>query len=92
MTYLDQVVLAPPNSIERRITGVTSEARRRGFTVPKEANEAAWRALKPLRLDKGRQQRGRGKAAAITPNDLRKMANAPSRGHRCRRPGGGAAS
>ncbi|MFE4829823.1 hypothetical protein [Streptomyces sp. NPDC056672] len=77
VTYLDQVVEAPPNTIERRITGVTSEARRHGYTVPKEATEAARRALKPLRLDKRRQQRGRGKATAITPNDLRKMANAP---------------
>ncbi|MCX4231803.1 hypothetical protein [Streptomyces ortus] len=77
VTYLDQVIQAPPNTIERRITGVTSEARRRGHTVPKEATEAARRALKPLRLDKRRQQRGRGKASAITPADLRKMANAP---------------
>ncbi|RZU36691.1 hypothetical protein EV284_4191 [Streptomyces sp. BK022] len=51
MTYLDQVVKAPPNTIERRITGVTSEARKRGYTVPKEATEAARRALKPLKLD-----------------------------------------
>lgn len=77
VTYLDQVVEAPPNTIERRIAGVTSEARRYGYTVPKEATEAARSALKPLRLDKRRQQRGRGKAAALTPNDLRKMANAP---------------
>ncbi|MFF8293650.1 hypothetical protein ACF068_31200 [Streptomyces sp. NPDC016309] len=77
VTYLDQVVQAPPNTIERRITGVTAEARSRGYTVPKEATEAARRALKPLRLDKKRQQRGRGKAGAITPSDLRKMANAP---------------
>ncbi|GAA3312241.1 hypothetical protein GCM10020295_83600 [Streptomyces cinereospinus] len=77
VTYLDQVVEAPPNTIERRITGVTAEARRHGYTVPKEATEAARRTLKPLKLDKRRQQRGRGKAAAITPKDLRKMANAP---------------
>ncbi|MGW3253524.1 hypothetical protein ACWDCX_23560 [Streptomyces fungicidicus] len=77
VTYLDQVVEAPPNTIERRITGVTSEARRFGYTVPKEATEAARRALKPLRLDEKRMKRGRGKAAAITPADLRTMANAP---------------
>ncbi|MFK0121622.1 hypothetical protein [Streptomyces sp. NPDC090994] len=77
VTYLDQVVEAPPNTIERRITGVTSEARRHGYTVPKEATEAARRTLKPLKLDKRRQQRGRGKAAAVTPKDLRQMANAP---------------
>ncbi|TJZ97400.1 site-specific integrase [Actinacidiphila oryziradicis] len=77
VTWLDEVEKAAPNTIERRITGVTSEARRRGFTVPKEATEAARRALKPLKLDKNRQARGRGKAAAATPDDLRKMANAP---------------
>lgn len=77
VTYLDQVVEAPPNTIERRITGVTSEARRHGYTVPKEATEAARRALKPLRLDEKRMKRGRGKAAAIAPADLRTMANAP---------------
>ncbi|MFI1569054.1 hypothetical protein ACH4ZX_39620 [Streptomyces sp. NPDC020490] len=77
VTYLDQVVEAPPNTIERRITGVTSEARARGYTVPKEATEAARRALKPLKLDEKRMKRGRGKAAAIAPADLRTMANAP---------------
>ncbi|WP_331451915.1 hypothetical protein [Streptomyces sp. SS162] len=77
VTYLDQAVEAPPNTIERRITRVTSEVRRHGYTVPKEATEAARRALKPLRLDKRRQQRGRGKAAAVTPKDLRQTANAP---------------
>ncbi|MFF4173692.1 hypothetical protein [Streptomyces sp. NPDC001744] len=77
VVYLDQVVEAPPNTIERRITGVTSEARKRGFTVPKEATEAARRALKPLRLDKERQKRGRGKAASLSPADLRAMAEAP---------------
>jgi hypothetical protein len=71
------VVEAPPNTIERRITGVTSEARRFGYTVPKEATEAARRALKPLKLDEKRMKRGRGKAAAITPADLRTMAHAP---------------
>ncbi|MDG5807937.1 hypothetical protein P9869_35875 [Streptomyces ossamyceticus] len=77
VTYLDQVVKAPPNTIERRITGVTSEARRRGYTVPKEATEAARRALKPLKLDESRMKRGRGKAAALAPAELRKMAEAP---------------
>ncbi|MGW9439626.1 hypothetical protein [Streptomyces sp. NPDC055607] len=77
VTYLDQVVEAAPNTIERRITGVTSEARRLKYTVPKEATEAARRALKPLKLDKERQKRGRGKAAALSPADLRAMAEAP---------------
>ncbi|MEU4258728.1 hypothetical protein AB0B42_25245 [Streptomyces fradiae] len=86
VTYLDQAVEAPPNTIERRITGVTSEVRRHGYTVPKEATEAARRALKPLRLDKRRQQRGRGKAAAVTPKDLRQTANAPRERTPARRP------
>ncbi|MGN4160281.1 hypothetical protein ACRWOO_11450 [Streptomyces sp. NEAU-PBA10] len=77
VVYLDQVVEAPPTTIERRITGVTSEARRRGFTVPKEVTVAARRALKPLRLDKERQKRGRGQAASLSPADLRAMAEAP---------------
>ncbi|MGY5099443.1 hypothetical protein [Streptomyces sp. 900105245] len=75
--WLDEVKMAAPNSIERRVTGVASEARRRGYEVPKAARAAATRALKPLKLDKERQQRGRGKAAAITPADLRKMNTAP---------------
>ncbi|MFD4865244.1 hypothetical protein [Streptomyces sp. NPDC058412] len=77
VTWLDEVVEAAPNSIERRITGVSSEARRRKYTVPKEATEAARRALKPLKLDKARQARGRGKAAALSPDDLRRMNSAP---------------
>ncbi|WP_331448861.1 hypothetical protein [Streptomyces prasinus] len=77
MTYLDQVIEAPPNTIERRITGVTSEARSRGYTAPKEATKAARRALKPLKLNESRMKRGRGKAAAIAPADLRTMAEAP---------------
>ncbi|MEU6011894.1 hypothetical protein [Streptomyces sp. NPDC047453] len=77
VTWLDQVQKAAPNTIERRITGVTSEARRYGYTVPKTATEAARRALKPLKNDKGRQARGRGKAAAATPDDLKAMNTAP---------------
>lgn len=73
VTWLDQDQEAAPNTIERRITGVTSEARRYGYTVPKAATEAARSALKPLKKNKGRQARGRGKAAAITPDDLRAM-------------------
>lgn len=75
--WLDEVKEAAPNSIERRVTGVASEARRYGHEVPKAARAAATRALKPLKLDKARQARGRGKAAAITPADLRKMNTAP---------------
>ncbi|WP_374987180.1 hypothetical protein [Streptomyces fradiae] len=75
--WLDEVKEAAPNSIERRVTGVASEARRRGYEVPKAARAAATQALKPLKLDEERQKRGRGKAAAITPADLRKMNTAP---------------
>ncbi|MFB7576375.1 hypothetical protein [Streptomyces sp. NPDC056165] len=90
VTWLDQDQEAAPNTIERRITGVTSEARRTGYTVPKAATEAARRALKPLKKDKERQARGRGKAAAITPGDLRAMntaaaERAPQEGARRRR-------
>lgn len=75
--WLDEVKEAAPNSIERRVTGVASEARRYGYEVPKAARAAATQALKPLKKDKERQKRGRGKAAAITPSDLRKMNTAP---------------
>lgn len=75
--WLDEVKKAAPNSIERRVTGVASEARRYGYEVPKAARAAATQALKPLKLDEERQKRGRGKAAAITPSDLRKMNTAP---------------
>ncbi|WP_405834244.1 MULTISPECIES: hypothetical protein [unclassified Streptomyces] len=40
---LDEAVKAAPNSIERRITGVTSKAHRRKYTAPKKATEAAHR-------------------------------------------------
>ncbi|MEU6965131.1 tyrosine-type recombinase/integrase [Streptomyces chrestomyceticus] len=75
--WLDEVKEAAPNSIERRVTGVASEARRFGYEVPKAARAAATQALKPLKNDKKRRTRGRGKAAALTPGDLRKMATAP---------------
>lgn len=75
--WLDEVKKAAPNSIERRVTGVASEARRYGYEVPKAARVAATQALKPLKLDKQRQKRGRGKAAPITPADLRRMNTAP---------------
>ncbi|MFF6903334.1 site-specific integrase [Streptomyces hydrogenans] len=77
VTWLDEVKLAAPSSLGRRVTGVCSEARRYGYTVPKEARAAATEAIKPLLLDEERQKRGRGKAAAITPDDLRKMNTAP---------------
>lgn len=73
VVWLDTVKLAAPNSIDRRITGVTVTARSKGVEVPKEATKAARAALKPLKLDPKRQARGRGKARAATPEQLRAM-------------------
>ncbi|MFJ8745807.1 tyrosine-type recombinase/integrase [Embleya sp. NPDC127516] len=72
--WLDQVAAAAPNSIERRVTGVTVTARRLGAEVPKAATLAARAALKPLLVDPVRMARGRGKAVAATPEHLRAMA------------------
>ncbi|PJN21127.1 hypothetical protein [Kitasatospora sp. CB02891] len=76
VTWLDAVLEAAPASIDRRITGVTVEARRRGAEVPKDATVAARQALKPIKLDKVKAARGRGKAKALTPEHLRTMATA----------------
>ncbi|MGW7312573.1 hypothetical protein [Streptomyces sp. NPDC054865] len=59
VTWLDEVKQAAPNSIDRRITGVTSTARRPPYDVevPKEATVAARAALKPLKNDRLRQAR-----------------------------------
>ncbi|WP_160502778.1 tyrosine-type recombinase/integrase [Streptomyces sp. BA2] len=74
VVWLDTVKLAAPNSIDRRITGVTVTARNEhGIEVPKAATVAARQALKPLKNDPERQARGRGKAAAVTPEQLRQM-------------------
>ncbi|WP_030757140.1 tyrosine-type recombinase/integrase [Streptomyces sp. NRRL F-5135] len=74
VVWLDTIKLAAPNSIDRRITGVTVTARNEhGIEVPKAATVAARQALKPLKHDPERQARGRGKAAAVTPEQLRQM-------------------
>ncbi|GGZ27895.1 tyrosine-type recombinase/integrase [Streptomyces nitrosporeus] len=74
VVWLDQVLRAAPNSIDRRITGVTVTARREhGVEVPKEATVAARAALKPLKVDPARIARGRGKAPAATPEQIRAM-------------------
>jgi integrase len=74
VVWLDQMKEAAPNSIDRRITGVTVTARREhGVTVPKEATEAAREALKPLKNDPTRIARGRGKAPAANPAQIRQM-------------------
>ncbi|MFD7554099.1 hypothetical protein ACFV9E_06115 [Streptomyces sp. NPDC059835] len=76
VVWLDTVKLAAPNSIDRRITGVTVTARAQGAEVPKEATVAARQALKPLKADPDRVARGRGKAPAATPTQLQQMADA----------------
>ncbi|MCY0917075.1 tyrosine-type recombinase/integrase [Streptomyces sp. H27-G5] len=73
VTWLDVIKLAAPNSIDRRITGVTVTARAEGAEVPKAATLAARQALKPLKADPDRIARGRGKAAAATPEQLQQM-------------------
>ncbi|SMF85891.1 hypothetical protein [Streptomyces sp. Amel2xC10] len=78
VVWLDEVKRAAPNSIDRRITGVTVTARRQGAAVPKEATTAAREALKPMKRDPQRLARGRGKAVAATPEHLRAMNTAPA--------------
>lgn len=73
VVWLDTIKLAAPTSIDRRITGVTVTARGLGVEVPKAATVAARQALKPLKNDPDRMARGRGKAAAATPEQLRQM-------------------
>lgn len=76
VVWLDTIKLAAPASIDRRITGVTVTARSLGVEVPKAATVAARQALKPLKHDPDRMARGRGKASAATPEQLRQMAAA----------------
>ncbi|MEV7616159.1 hypothetical protein [Streptomyces sp. NPDC089799] len=71
--WLDEVKQAAPNSIDRRITGVTVTARGLGAEVPKEATLAARQLVKQYKNDPLRMARGRGKAVALTPADLRRM-------------------
>ncbi|MEU7680889.1 hypothetical protein [Streptomyces spectabilis] len=73
VVWLDTIKLAAPTSIDRRITGVTVTARGLGVEVPKAATVAARQALKPMKNDPERMARGRGKAAAVTPEQLRQM-------------------
>jgi len=76
--WLDVVKEAAPSSIDRRITGVTVTARSLGVNVTKDATVAARQALKPIRDDPAKQARGRGKAHAASPAQLRSMAAAPA--------------
>lgn len=71
--WLDEVAQAAPTTIDRRITGVTVEARARGAHVPKGATVAARKALKPIKKDREKQARGRGQAVPATPAHLRAM-------------------
>ncbi|MFB6600781.1 hypothetical protein [Streptomyces diastaticus] len=49
VTYLKRIVTLAPNTIERRVIGTTSEARRRGHSVPPDAATAAWHAVKHMK-------------------------------------------
>lgn len=81
VVWLDTIKIAAPNSIDRRITGVTVTARNEhGVEVPKAATVAARQALKPMKNDPERMARGRGKAAAVTPEQLRQMNGAVADG------------
>lgn len=80
VVWLDTIKVAAPNSIDRRITGVTVTARGLGVDVPKGATVAARQALKPMKTDPDRIARGRGKAAAVTPEQLRRMSAAAAEG------------
>lgn len=81
VVWLDTIKAAAPNSIDRRITGVTVTARdMHGVEVPKAATVAARKALKPLKADPERLARGRGPAAAVTPEQLRQMSAAAPAG------------
>lgn len=81
VVWLDTIKLAAPNSIDRRITGVTVTARNEhGVEVPKAATVAARKALKPLKNDEDRIARGRGAAKAATPEQLKQMAAAVPEG------------
>lgn len=80
VVWLDTIKAAAPNSIDRRITGVTVTLRGRGVEVPKAVTVAARQALKPLKANPERQARGRGPAAAATPDQLRKMSAAAAAG------------
>lgn len=71
--WLDEVKEAAPNSIDRRITGVTVTARSQGAEVPKEATLAARQLVRQYRNDPKRMARGRGRAVAMTPAHLKAM-------------------
>ncbi|MFE7212471.1 tyrosine-type recombinase/integrase [Streptomyces sp. NPDC057611] len=75
VTWLDEVIKAPPNTIDRRVTGVTVTARRPPYRaeVPKEATLAARELIRKYRNDPARMARGRGQAAHATPEHLRRM-------------------
>jgi integrase len=76
VVWLDDVKEAALTTIDRRITGVTVEARDRGVQVPKEATEAARKVLKSLGKDREKQARGRGQAAPATPGHLQQLVSA----------------
>ncbi|MFJ3164393.1 hypothetical protein [Streptomyces kanasensis] len=65
--WLDEVKEAAPNSIERRVTGVASEARRYGYDVPRRLGRPS-----PRRSSRSRTTRsGRSAAAGKPPRSPR---------------------
>jgi integrase len=79
VVWLDELHAAALSTIDRRITGVTVTARRHGAEPPKEATKAAREYLKRLAADPARRARGRGKAVAATPANLRAITTAEGR-------------
>lgn len=74
--WLDDVKASALSTIDRRITGVTVEARQRGVEVPKEATVAARKTLKAIAQDREKQARGRGQATPATPEHLQQIVSA----------------
>ncbi|MER6603931.1 tyrosine-type recombinase/integrase [Streptomyces parvus] len=76
VVWLDDVKGAALSTIDRRITGVTVEARGRGAQVPKDATEGARKVLKAIGGDREKQARGRGQATPATPTNLKQIVTA----------------
>jgi len=73
VTWLDEVVQAAPNTIDRRLTGLTVEARGRTYAMPEEATKKARTMIRTFKADPKRMARGRGQAAPATPDHLRQI-------------------
>lgn len=64
-----------PTTMDRRLAGVAVELRQRGAVVNERVTKSARDALKAYkrRLDEAGETRGRGRAAAVTVRDLRRI-------------------